>query len=470
MATVQINDENRADFKCKARQDMMPDLELVRDVERGTPAIRAGRTKYLPKWPGERTSGYNQRLAHSSFFNAYRKIRNGIVGMVCKTNPILGDDIPPEIKTHLENIDLAGTHIDVFVKELLQKALEGHVFVFVDMEKPLPPGSTAYQAQKSGRRPYWNMYTKDLAFNWLSDRINGEEVLTQITFEEHAPVKAGRYGEKVACQYRTLWLPVLLVDEQGYPTLYGPMQWELKRKNPKDNTEQVIDKGTTKLDRLPVVVVYTNKRGFLISDPYLIEIAYLNLEHYKKWSYLDTQEKALVPILVHKEVDPPNNGRVPKDNNPPVNETRQIGPNVVFKLTGENDELKWESHDSKGVDSARQSLIDIEQRISALSLSIIAPKDKVAVTATDKLLDQGERISELGTMARALQDGIESLLGIHARMIGKADKNGDGGSITIVVDDSPTVPAPAPQDPKMPGVGLPVADAERTAAATSAVN
>lgn len=462
-----MRDGNRAAYRCQAQRDMMPDLELVRDLERGTPAIRKGGIKYLPKWPGERQTVYNQRRLNAPFFNAYRKIKNGLVGMVCKTNPELGDDIPAEIKTHLENIDNAGTHIDVFVKDLLHKALEGHVFAFVDMEKPLPPGSTAYQAAIRKRRPYWNLYTKDQAFNWLSDRINGEEVLTQITFEEYATVREGRYGEKVTCQYRTLWLPILAVDEQGYPTAYGPMQFEVKRKNIKDNTEHVIDQGTTKLDRLPVVAIYTNKRGFLVSDPYLLDVAHLVLEHYRKWSYLDTQEKALVPILVHREVDPPADGKVPQDS-PPVNETKQIGPNVVFKLTGKDDTLEWESHDSKGVDSARQSLLDIEQRISAVSLSIIAPKDKVAVTATDKLLDQGERISEIHTIARAIQDGIESLLGIHARMIGKADANGDGGSILIVVDDS-AMATVTPPDPKMPGVGLPVADAKQTAAATGAV-
>jgi hypothetical protein len=102
--------------------------------------------------------------------------------------------------------------------------------------------------------------------------------------------------------------------------------------------------------------------------------------------------------------------------------------------------------------------------MSALSLSIIAPKDKVQVTATDKILDQGERTSELATIARALQDGIESLLSIHARMIGKADANGEGGSITIVVDTSNVAsvmpvaapqkpapaPAPAPDDQRVP--------------------
>lgn len=459
MTTAQLIIGNRCDYKAKNIVDMTTDLELVRDCDRGTPAIKSKSTTYLPKWPGEPQRKYSARLKIAVFFNTYRKVKNGLVGMVCKTNPVLGDDIDPIVKAHLENIDLAGTHIDVFVKELLNKALEGHAHVFVDMAKPLPPGSTAYQAEAAKRRPFWSIYAKDQANNHLYDRINGEETLTQVTLTECATVKDGRYGAKEIPQYRTMWLPVTATDERGDPVAYGPMQWELKRINPITNGEEIIDSGTTTLDRIPLVTVYTNKRGFHLSDPYLLELAFLNIAHYQEYSDLKTQARALVPILVHREVDEAQTGAVPKDAADNPDQTAAVvkqdiyGPNVTFRLTSKDDDLKWISHDSKGVDVARQNLTDLEQRMSAISLSIIAPKDKVAVTATDKLLDQGERTSELGTIARAVQDCIESCLGIHAGYIGKADANGDGGSIKIVVDTSDKsalLPETTPEDQDFP--------------------
>src|ERR1043165_3071572 len=243
--------ENRADYKNKAHLEMVAELEVVRDCDRGTPAIKAKGIKYLPKWPGERQSVYNGRLARSFFFNSYRKIKNGLIGMVVKTNPVLGDDIPAEVKAHLENVDGAGTHIDVWIKELLNKVIEGHAHVFVDMEKPLPPGSTAKQAELKNRRPFWLLYAKDQAINFIPGRINGEEVLTQITFAECATVRAGKYGETEVMQYRVLELPVTEVDERGEPTAYGPMTWELQRRNAQTNELEVIDGGQTKLDRIP---------------------------------------------------------------------------------------------------------------------------------------------------------------------------------------------------------------------------
>jgi hypothetical protein len=454
MVKTKVADTNRADYRCKAHFSMAADLELVRDCERGTPAIKARTTSYLPKWPGETTKTYNLRLKIAVFFNTYRKIKNGLVGMICKTNPELGSDIPAEVLPLLENIDNAGRHIDVFVKDVLQRALEGHCYIFVDYPKPLPPGSTAYQAQAAKRRPFWSIYAKDQGINGLQDTINGEEVLTQITFEEFTTVKDGRYGEKEIQQYRTMWLPVTAVDaDSGEPAAYGPMEWEVKRLNPKNNKLDIVDQGTTKLARIPVVPIYTNKRGFMLSDPYLLDLAHLCIAHYQEYSDLKTQQKALVPILVYKHVDEVAHGAVPKDKDAAAEETKQIGPNVTFDLTGKDDDLNWISHDSKGVEVARQNLQDLEQRMSALGLSIIAPKDKVAVTATDKLLDQGERTSELGTIARNLQDGIERCLGITAQYLGKADANGDGGSIRIIVDTSDAstlAPIEAPKDPATP--------------------
>src|SRR5918999_384448 len=113
MVKTKVADTNRADYRCKAHFSMAADLELVRDCERGTPAIKARTTSYLPKWPGETTKTYNLRLK-----------------------------------------------IDVFFKDVLQRALEGHCYIFVDYPKPLPPGSTAYQAQAAKRRPFWSIYAK----------------------------------------------------------------------------------------------------------------------------------------------------------------------------------------------------------------------------------------------------------------------------------------------------------------------
>jgi uncharacterized protein DUF4055 len=433
-AQLMTTDENKPDYKCAAHTAMIEDLTVVRDVERGTAQMRKKQEKYLPKWPGEKPKQYLARVRQSFFFNTYRKIRNGLVGMI--NDPVLGNDVDQEIATHMENVDLAGTHLDVFTKELEKKAMEGHCFIFVDMEKPLPAGSTAKQAEIANRRPYWILYPKDAAINWTDDRINGEQVLTQITFEECATVQVGKYGQAEVYQYRVLYLPVTAIDKGGRPVSYGPMAWELYRRKDGDKNElELIDQGKTKLPRIPVVAIYTCRREFMQSDPLLLDLAHLNIAHYQEWSDLRTQQRSLVPILVVKKVEQRAPGSVPPDtSNEQQPEELQIGPNVSVDLYGEHDDVKYVSHDGKAVEVARQNIIDLEQRMSTVGLSLIAPADKVEVTATDKVIDQKERTSELGDTARAVQDGLEAALEIHARYMGKTD----GGSVTVTIDTGDT--------------------------------
>jgi hypothetical protein len=42
--------------------------------------------------------------------------------MVFRENPQIGDDVPPDMKAHLEDIDLKGTHFDVFAKGIFGDA------------------------------------------------------------------------------------------------------------------------------------------------------------------------------------------------------------------------------------------------------------------------------------------------------------------------------------------------------------
>src|SRR6185295_13512471 len=95
------------------------------------------------------------------------------------------------LKAQCENIDLGGNHLDVFVKDSFRDVVnDGHVIWLIDMQPALSrsltslsPTPTALDDQVAGRRPYWVRFKKDQAINWKSDRINGAEVLTQITLK-----------------------------------------------------------------------------------------------------------------------------------------------------------------------------------------------------------------------------------------------------------------------------------------------
>jgi len=452
---VTVKDPNKPDYRNAISMAMETDLEIVRDLAKGTRRIRS-KKKYLPQEDRESDTSYKIRVGRSLLFNTFVKTRNALVGMGFKTDPVLDTDVPPQVRADLEDVDLAGSHFDVFLKQAFTDAVnDGHVFLFVDMQPELErsltsaaPVPDASDDQASGRRPYWVEFRKDQAYNWASDRINGERVLTRITFQECATVPDGEYGEKEVKRYRVLKLPLLRLAEKGRPALYGSMQWELHlEKTVKGKSElELIDGDTTDLPRIPVVTIYTNRTGFLESDPPLLDLAHLNIGHYQQWSDLNNQVRYLTPFTVRK-FDTKEEQKA--DDDPKAKEEIAIGPNAVVDIYGEHAEVSLVSHNADCVKPARESLMDLESRMSAVGLSIISAKKDNETTATEKVLDQGERTSELNTWIRALSDGAEACLKLHAGYYNLSD----GGSVIMakVTEPDPEAvsaikaPVPSPQ-------------------------
>src|ERR1043165_2109023 len=226
MATTP-NEVNSPAYRNAATTRQQEALTIVRDLSGGTPALRKAGGTYLPMEAGESGTAYQVRLARSLLFNTFVKVREGLIGMALKKNPELEPDVPPQIRKHIEDIDLAGNHLDVFAKELFRDVInDGHAHVLVDMQKPatrsitsLSPTPTALDDQVTGRRPYWTKYKKDEAINWKSDRINGEKVLTQVTLLESATESDGEFGEKEVTRYRVLKLRIISPKTDDSPAV-----------------------------------------------------------------------------------------------------------------------------------------------------------------------------------------------------------------------------------------------------------
>jgi hypothetical protein len=407
---------------------------------------------------GESIQAYQVRLSRSLLFNTFIKVREGLIGMALKRNPELEPDVPTQLKAHVEDIDLAGNHLDVFAKELFRDVInDGHAHVLVDMQKPatrsitsLSPTPTALDDQVSGRRPYWTKYRKDEAINWKSARINGEKVLTQVTLIESATEDDGEFGEKEVTRYRVLRLIVISPKTDDAPAIYGPMEWTLYEEIEKGKDPVKKDGGSTALSRIPLVTIYSRRKAFMESDPPLLDLAYLNIGHWQQWSDLNCQLRMLVPIL-HIKGEILNNPEATAEgaHKPKL----KLGPGTVVQ-TDKDGDVKYEAADPSATDALRQALTDLEQRMSAVGLSIIAAKQDKEVTLGEKQMDQDERMSELATWLRALKDGIEALFKIHA-----VDYLGlpTGGSIILgfdEVDPEAVTAINAPKGQEMPGASV----------------
>jgi len=402
--TQLIGDPNSPAYQSPAYRAQLPALNLVDDCFVGQEAISAGRQKYLPKFEKESNKAYAARLANSTFWNAYRRTVSGLVGMVFRRNPVLSPNVPEQLRQQCENIDLMGTHFDVFSKEIFQAAInDGHAAILIDMPEPITnsmPNATLVD-ERNSRRPYWAFYKKAQIINWRTEVVGGVTALSQVTLSEYAMLPVGKYGQQMRRRYRILY----------------PGGWELYEQGPTTITQ--IDGGTFSVQQIPLVVISTAPRAPLISLPPLYDLAYENLRFYRLQSALDhILTIANVPILA--EIMGDNDmidGQVeggklmePAGTRP----ERVISPNSVYRI-GHGGDLKFVEHNGNAIGKAQEELKSSKQNMAVLGLTILqSEQGGKGATATEEILEWEAETSELSGMARALEDGLEAALQFSA--------------------------------------------------------
>lgn len=462
-----LEPKNRPDFVSASAQRQRSRLGLIRDLAGGTPQMRHRGGKYLPKLATETPDEHRARIARALLYNTFLKTRGGLVGMVMKQNPVYS--VPAIIQPMLNDFDLQGNHADVFWKDAFTDAVsEGHCFLLVDMEAPLPASITsaapipdAADEAAAGRRPYVVKYKKDQAINFVPARINGEVVIQRITFEECVTVPDGRFGEKEEQRYRVFELPIITPPGPGVRGVYGDCVWSTWREQKVgDNGPALLlpyDAGVTTLNRVPVVPLYTRRIGWLESQPPLEDLAELNRGHWQQYSGIIEQLRAMNPILVRKHAQATGalSGAEDEPANAAAGRAKEIkpAPGEIMEIHGKDADIFWRSHEGTAFNAAREALIDLENRMSAVGLSIISDKTDAAnaATATAKVLDQGERVSELATWARGLEDAGAGVFYYMAQYMGLSQggtlKLGD---MAINPDAVMADRAPVPQPPMRP--------------------
>jgi hypothetical protein len=261
----------------------------------------------------------------------------GLAGFIFREPPELDEDVPVEIRGEesedetsegraglWENIDNAGTHGDVFLRDIAVDAMiAGHAAILV--EYPRTDGKQTLKDEKSGNiRPYWVPIRKDNILSWRTDLVAGRLTLTQLVVKECVVVQKGMFGEATEDRYRTFY-------NNG-----GTVGWELYRIT--DNKELVReDAGTYPTqDEIPVAEITTSgKQGLFESEPPFLDLAYLNLAHYRQWSDYDTSiYKTCVPIFFTAGVLTTDEA-----GNPLV-----IGPNMAISSSDPAAKAEYVSH------------------------------------------------------------------------------------------------------------------------------
>lgn len=413
-----LEEKNLPSTRSPASEKQMPPLQVVRDCVAGHEVVNAKGTEYLPKAPAESQSNYNVRLKRAVFYGVTGHTVAGLTGLVFSKDPKLSDDVPAPIKEHWENIDLAGTHGDVFAREIFADAqAAGHAAILVEFPKTggaqRPNEENKALAGDDVIRPYWILIRKEDIMSWRTKNVRGRTVLTQLVIRECNYVSDGDFGEKLQTQYR-----VFVRDDTGSRVR---ILWKLLEVTA-DRVVTEVEKGECSNQvEIPVAEIPTSgKESIFVSRPPLFDLSQLNLSHYRTSSDYDTSiHKTCVPIFATIGLQEVVDG---------LGQLKEVEISADRGLDlPPNGDAKYVSHDGAALGSVRQKLEDDKSDMAALGLSMLQSSKRAAETAEAKRIDKATESSKLAVSARGLQDGLERALGFHAKYL----KLPSGGSVEI---------------------------------------
>jgi hypothetical protein len=371
----------------------------------GTPAMRAASTTYLPQWPGESDQAYKARLATATLFPAFGRTVEVLAGKPFSKPVTPGDDVPARIVAWGDDIDLQGRNLHAFAASLSEEALShGICGILVDYPKAQNVRTKA-EENAAGIRPYWVQIHAGNILGWRSMRINGAEVFTQLRLLEQVVENDGDFGEKIVEQVRVLY----------------PGKWQTWRESekvdPLTNKKEwaLHEEGATSLKKIPFVPVYGRRTDFMQATPPLLELAYMNVEHWQSKSDQQTiLHVARVPILFGKKLG---------------EATVVVGAGSMVASDDENGDLKYVEHSGLAIEAGRLSLLDLEDRMRQVGAELLVIKPG-KTTVAQTVAENEAGMCALQRLIEDIEDAIDAALQLTAEWIGEAQ----GGHVQIYKD------------------------------------
>ena len=386
-------------------KDNEDDLELVLALWGGTRTMREAGKTYLPQEPGEEKEAYDNRKARTTLTNIFRKTINTFAGRIFEDRVELVDaDAFAEFE---ENVDLESRDFHRFAYDLTRFTLrDGLRFILVDA--PVADGvKTKADENKAGIRPYFIEVDRRQVLGWKTTVSEGKRFFTQFRMLEVVEDGGDEFSTETIEQIRVI----------------EPNKVRLYRQN-KAKVWNLYQEIVTSIDFVPVVPIFSDRHGFMSAVPPLLDIAWLNVEHWQKSSdQSNILHVARVPILHWA-------GYKPSTNDEGKEIELIIGPNTLAKSPSENARLEYVEHSGQAIGAGRTDLLDIEERMRGLGAEFTTPQNSGNITATEKAINESGDISELSAFAQNLKDSLT----VAMQMVGKMMGTEFTGEVNIPTD------------------------------------
>lgn len=405
--------EKNVNTPIPAYERMAAGWDLIHDLLGGTAAMRAAREKWLPQEPAEKVAAYEVRLGRSILYDALKDTINKLSSKPF-SRPLTVEDVPAALEYVEDDVDGNGQSATQLGKELFDDlSTYGKCHVLVDFsrvpENEVGRASIADE-RKVGARAFLQRVAPPDLVGWRSTpKPGGGSRLDVVRIREIHEEDDGEWG----------------VREVKHVRVVTRDSWQLWRRSPDSEgreTWAVVEEGSHTFGEVPFFTAYSNRTGFLVSEPPLSGLAWLNLAH---WQSQSDQRNILrfsrMGLLFRKGVSKAE-----------AEQKIAIGPSSVVTSTNENADMKYVEHSGKAIGAGEADLESLERKMAHLGMQPLV--QKAQVTATEKVLDEGRNLTQIQAWIRALERLLRDCYKAAARWHGISEDLIDEMTLDVYSD------------------------------------
>lgn len=380
---------------------------IVDDLLSGTAVMRKANTRYLPQEAKEDNDEYENRISRTTLFNAFKRTVGSLTGKPF-SREIRTRNMPEDVEEWMKNIDLQGNSFDVFCKDNFKNALaDGVRFILIDFPvsmdiEGVTPNLSAEREQKL--RPYFVDVDPRNLIGWQTVTVDGVEMLVQARIREiiRRPDPSNRFEGILVERIRVFERGSFEVWER---TISTPERTNISATvTPNRGDFQIVSSGTMSIPVIPIIAVYTNQTDFFLAEPPMIDLMYMNIEHWQsKSDQNNILHVARVPILYGAGFADDEMSLI------------QVGGKRSINNSNSDATLSFTELEGKSIEAGEKSLENLENRMRIEGLELLVKKQQV--TATERALDARDLDSELASDVRDAEDSYLSALKIMLQWV-----------------------------------------------------
>jgi hypothetical protein len=144
--------------------------EKIRDVMAGSRLVKGRGRRYLPELYEQEEQDYKNYVDRALFFNATRRTRDAVVGLLLRKTPQI--TMPDELQKFTKDLNLAGATLNDYLRTVAEDMVG------------VSRGGTFIDWSEKESRPYLAYYQAEDIIDWEESRVEGKMMLTQLTLRE----------------------------------------------------------------------------------------------------------------------------------------------------------------------------------------------------------------------------------------------------------------------------------------------